>query len=161
MVKSIGTNEKEGGDTLKSSEQAAETLHLLRRCGHYLHHHWGCGRASQMRALHILEDCGEMTQRELQDRMGIQQGSLSELVKKLDEQSFITRTCSPTDRRQLLIRITEPGRQQSQLLRERRNREAMELAGALSEEEQQELRVLLSKLLNSWQGHLESRGETR
>lgn len=153
--------EKEGGDILKPSEQAAETLHLLRRCGHYLHHHWGCGRASQMRALHILEDCGEMTQRELQDRMGIQQGSLSELVKKLDEQSFITRTCSPTDRRQLLIRITESGRQQSQFFRERRITEAMELASALSEEEQQELRVLLGKLLNSWQNRPESREEKR
>ena len=103
-----------------------------------------------------LEDCGEMTQRELQDRMGIQQGSLSELVKKLEEHSFITRTCSPTDRRQLLIRITEPGRQQSRLLREHRNREAVELAGVLSEEEQQQLRGLLRKLLDGWQSHPES-----
>ena len=146
---------------MKTSEQTAETMHLLRRCGHYLHHHWGCGRASQMRVLHILEDCGEMTQRELQDRMRIQQGSLSELVKKLEDQSFITRTCSPTDRRQLLIRITEPGRQQSQLLRERRNTEAMELAGALSEEEQQTLRDLLNTLLDSWQNRPESGEEMR
>ena len=145
---------------MKSSEQTAETLHLLRRCGHYLHHHWGCGRASQMRVLHILEDCGEMTQRELQDRMGIQQGSLSELVKKLEEQAFITRTCSPTDRRQLLIRITEPGRQQSQLLRERRITEAMELASVLSEEELRELQSLLGKLLTSWQSRPES-GEAK
>ena len=141
---------------MKPSEQAIETLHLLRRCGHYLHHHWGCGRASQMRALHILEDCGEMTQRELQDRMGIQQGSLSELVKKLEEQSYIARTCSPTDHRQMLIQITEPGRRQSQLLRERRNREGVELAGVLSEDEQRQLRALLSKLLDSWQGRPES-----
>ena len=146
---------------MKTSEQTAETMHLLRRCGHYLHHHWGCGRASQMRVLHILEDCGEMTQRELQDRMRIQQGSLSELVKKLEDQSFITRTCSPTDRRQLLIRITELGRQQSQLLRERRNTEAMELAGALSEEEQQALRDLLNKLLDSWQNRPEGGEEMR
>ncbi len=160
MVEYIGTNGKEI-DRLKPSEQAVEMLHLLRRCGHYLHHHWGCGRASQMRVLHILEDCGEMTQRELQDRMGIQQGSLSELVKKLEEQSFITRMCSPTDRRQLLIRITEPGRQQSRLLWERRNREAMELASVLSEEEQRELRTLLRKLSDSWQGRPESGGEMR
>lgn len=144
---------------MKTSEQAIETLHLLRRCGHYLHHHWGCGRASQMRALHILEDCGEITQRELQDRMGIQQGSLSELVKKLEEQTFITRTCSQTDHRQLLIQITEPGRQQSRLLRERRNREAVELAGILTEEEQRQLQVLLSKLLDSWQSRQESGAE--
>ena len=146
---------------MKTSEQAIETLHLLRRCGHYLHHNWGCGRVSQMRVLHILEDCGEMTQRELQDRMGIQQGSLSELVKKLEEQAFITRTCSPEDHRQLLIQITEEGRQQSQLLRERRNREGMELAGALSEEEQRTLQALLNKLLDSWQSRPESGVEKR
>ena len=146
---------------MKTSEQAVETLHLLRRCGHYLHHHWGCGRAGQMRALHILEDCGEMTQRELQDRMGIQQGSLSELVKKLEEQSFITRTCSQADHRQLLIRITEPGRRQSRLLRERRNKEAAELAGVLTEGEQRQLRALLNKLLDSWQSRPESGAEKR
>ena len=160
MLKFIGTDEKEE-DILKTSEQAVETLHLLRRCGHYLHHHWGCGRASQMRALHILEDCGEMTQRELQDRMGIQQGSLSELVKKLEEQAFITRASSQTDHRQMLIQITEPGRQQSRLLRERRNTEAMELAGVLSEEEQQTLQSLLQKLMDSWQSRPESGAEKR
>ena len=160
MLKFIGTDEKEE-DILKTSEQAVETLHLLRRCGHYLHHHWGCGRASQMRALHILEDCGEMTQRELQDRMGIQQGSLSELVKKLEEQAFITRASSQTDHRQMLIQITESGRQQSRLLRERRNTEAMELAGVLSEEEQQTLQSLLQKLMDSWQSRPESGAEKR
>ena len=59
----------------------------------------------------------------------------------------------------MLIRITEPGRRQSQLLRERRNREGMELAGALSEDEQRQLRALLNKLLDSWQGRPESGGE--
>ena len=141
---------------MKTSEQAIETLHLLRRCGHYLHHHWGCGKASQGRALRILAEKGEMTQRQLQDEMGIRQGSLSELVKKLEEQAFITRTCSPADHRQLLIQITEEGRKQSQLLRERRNREGMELAGALSEEEQRTLQALLNKLLDSWQSRPES-----
>lgn len=146
---------------MKTSEQAIETLHLLRRCGHYLHHHWGCGRASQMRALHILEDRGEMTQRELQNHMGIQQGSLSELVKKLEEKAFITRTSSQTDHRKMLIQITEPGRRQSRILRERRNQEALELAGVLSGEEQQVLQALLNKLLDSWQGRPESGAEKR
>lgn len=146
---------------MKTPEQAIETLHLLRRCGHYLHHHWGCGRASQMRVLHILEDCGEITQRELQDRMEIQQGSLSELVKKLEEQTFITRACSQSDHRQMLLRITESGRQQSRLLRERRNIEAVELTGVLSEDENQTLQILLQKLMDSWQSRLESGAEKR
>ena len=124
---------------------------MLRRCGHYLHHHWGCGRASQSRALRMLEEDGEMTQRQLQDLMGIQQGSLSELVKKLEDQGLITRACAPEDRRQLLIRITDEGIRQSSIHREQRRKEGLELTQALSEEEQRQLRELLTKLLDSWE----------
>lgn len=123
---------------------------MLRRCGHYLHHHLGSGRASQSRALRMLEENGEMTQRQLQDLMGIQQGSLSELVKKLEDQGAITRSCAPEDRRQLLIRITDEGIRQSRIHREQRRKEGLELTEALSEEEQRQLRELLTKLLDSW-----------
>ena len=141
---------------MKSSEQAAETLHLLRRCGHYLHHHWGCGRASQFRALRILENGGEMTQRQLQDRMGIQQGSLSELVRKLEEQGLITRTCAPEDRRQLLIYITEKGRELNRNQQEKRREESLELLAALSAEEQLQLQELLTRLFDSWTARKEA-----
>ena len=135
---------------MNTPEQALEIVQLLLRCGHYLHHNWGCGRASQFRALRILEENGEMTQRQLQDLMGIQQGSLSELVKKLEEQELITRSSSPKDRRQLLIRVTEKGQRLHHGHQERRQEESQELLGALSEEEQVQLRDLLDRLFDSW-----------
>ena len=132
-------------------EQALEIIHLLRRCGRYLHFHWGCGRGSQFHALRILESGGEMTQRQLQDRMGIRQGSLSELVKKLEEQELIVRAPSPRDRRQLLIRVTDKGHRLNLEHHERRQRESLELLGALSEAEQRQLGEYLSRLLDSWE----------
>ena len=135
---------------MKNPEQAIEIVHQLRCCGRYLHHHWGCGKASQARALRILADSGEMTQRQLQDEMGIQQGSLSELVKKLEDQALIVRTCAPEDRRQLLIRITEAGQAQNRAHRQRRQEESLDLLAPLNEEERRQLGGLLTKLLDSW-----------
>ena len=135
---------------MKDSEQALEILHQLRCCGRYLHYHWGSGKASQGRALRILADHGEMTQRQLQDEMDIQQGSLSELVKKLEDQALITRTCAPEDRRQLVIHITGAGQAQNQVHHQRRLQESLELLDPLSGEEQEQLSGLLTKLLDSW-----------
>ena len=135
---------------MDNKEQSVELLHLLRCCGHYLHHHWGCGRVSQNRTLHILAEHGEMTQRQLQDRMGIQQGSLSELVKKLESQGLIVREREQADQRQLLIRITEEGKQQNRYNREQRAQQSKELAAALTDEEQRQLYTLLAKLHDSW-----------
>ena len=142
---------------MESSEQALELLHLLRCCGHYLHHNWGCGRASQTRTLRILAERGEMTQRQLQDWMGIQQGSLSELVKKLEGQGLIAREREQNDQRQLLIRITEAGIQQHQYNHEQRMRQSQELVTALSDEEQQQLTALLEKLHTSWKERAEQK----
>lgn len=132
-------------------ERTITLLHQLRRCGHYLHHNWSCGRASQNRVLRILEKHGELTQRQLQDIMGIQQGSLSELLKKMEEHGLIDRRQSPDDRRQILVRLTERGEAQSQLNHERMAQQAVELTAVLSGEEQQQLQVLLAKLLDSWE----------
>ena len=135
---------------MKDSERALEIVHHLRGCGRYLHYRWGSGKASQARVLRILSKHGEMTQRQLRDKMGIQQSSLSELVKKLEDQALITRVCTPEDHRHRLIRITEKGQGQSRENRERRQTESVELLAALSDEEQEHLAKLLAKLLDSW-----------
>ena len=134
---------------MEPSEQALDLLHLLRYCGHYLHHYWGHGRASQGRTLRILAEHGGMAHRP-QDLMGIQQGSLSELVKKLEGQGLIAREREQKDQRQLLIRLTEEGKRQHQYNHEQRLRQSQELIAALSGEEQRQLMTLLEKLHESW-----------
>ena len=56
-----------------------------------------------------------------------------------------------SDRRQLLIRATEEGRNQSRLRQEKRRRESQELMKALDSAEQERLLELLTKLLDSWE----------
>ncbi len=99
---------------MDQQEQATELLFLLRRCGHRLHGKRGGGKLSQQRVLRILTKYGEQTQHQLQERMGVQQGSLSELVKKLETQGLVMRTRAPQDRRQVLIRLTGAGRAESE-----------------------------------------------
>lgn len=140
------------------SEQAIALIQLLRRCGHYLHFHSGQGRFSQNRTLRILNEHGEVTQRQLQDLMGIQQGSLSEVVKKLEGQGLIVRERGLSDQRQLLIRVTEKGKELNRQNCEIRRQQTQALVAALDGEERQRLLELLAKLLDSWENRRDQTG---
>ena len=68
------------------------------------------GRGSQRRILMVLDELGgQITQRELTLRLGIQPGSFSEVAAKLENAGYITRTPSETDRRAINIRLTASG----------------------------------------------------
>jgi DNA-binding MarR family transcriptional regulator len=144
---------------MKQNDQDMELLHLLRCCGHFLHHRAGGGKVSQSRVLHELERHGEMTQRELQERMGIQQASLSELVKKLEERGLIQRERAESDHRQVLIRLSPLGVQHNQEMHETRMRQNQELVEVLDEDERRQLTALLQKLLNGWESQFGKEGK--
>ena len=57
------------------------------------------GKASQQRILIILNEVGSITQRDLTMRLGIQPGSASEILSKLENAGLIQRAISETDRR--------------------------------------------------------------
>ena len=65
------------------------------------------GRGSQKRVLIVLRETGIITQRELTQRLGIQPGSASEVIGKLEEAGMLIRTPSETDRRTADISLTE------------------------------------------------------
>ncbi|MCC8063962.1 MAG: MarR family transcriptional regulator [Clostridiales bacterium] len=136
---------------MNQQEQATELLFLLRRCGHRLHGKRGGGKLSQQRVLRILTKYGEQTQHQLQERMGVQQGSLSELVKKLETQGLVMRTRAPQDRRQVLIRLTDAGRAESEAKHQRFLERNEALFAPLSQEEQTLLREMLTRLLQAWE----------
>lgn len=124
----------------------------LDRCAHFLYHrqHGGGGRG-QGKILKILSVSGPLTQKELQDRLDIQAGSMSEIAAKLEAKGLITRTRDDVDKRHILLTITEEGRADVARYTEARERER-ELFSVLTEEEQRQLDVLLSRLLESWEG---------
>lgn len=128
------------------------------RCGRLISHCLG-KRRGQGRILRTLSQRGEMPQKELQELLGIQAGSMSEIAAKLEDKGLIARVRSEEDRRKVSLSITEQGRawaaqgDEEHILRRR-----AELFSALTAEEQGTLEALLDKLSADWAQRLEHRG---
>ena len=99
-----------------------------------------------------------MSQKELQDLLGIQAGSMSEIAAKLEDKGLITRVRSEGDRRKVSLSITEQGRvrvaqsDEAHILRRR-----AELFAVLTPDEQRALAEILDKLSADWSQRLERR----
>lgn len=121
---------------------------LLRTCGHYLYHRFG-KNMGQGRILAILSDRESMTQKELQEMLRIQPGSATEILTKLEEKGMIRRKRDQEDKRRCIIELTEDGREAFNS-RKQQEEERSQLFVSLDEAEQEELKKLIRKLLESW-----------
>lgn len=90
--------------------------------------------SGQGRVLKLLRLKPEMTQKELCELMGVRPQSVGELLAKLENSGYVTRVPSETDRRSVVVRLTEKGRQ---AISEETG--GSDLFSALSPEKQQEL----------------------
>lgn len=127
------------------NEGENELTALLGRCGHYLYHCPWRGRG-QDRILKILAGQENVTQKELQQYLEIQSGSMSEIISKLEVKGYVRRRKDEDDRRKIVLELTEEGA----LSVKSRGEEKVDLYSALSSEEQEKLKELLKKLLESW-----------
>lgn len=119
------------------------------------------GKDSQNRVLHMLLRSGGMTQRELTERLDIQPGSASELIKKLETAGLITREANAEDRRTTNIMLTEEGRAQVEENRKQFKDTNRALFENLTEEEKQQLLSLLEKLVHDWVQRFRAEGHHR
>lgn len=119
---------------------------LLRQCGHFMYHQTHQG-GQQDKVIGLLQEHGPMTQKALQENLGIQSGSVSELVTKLENKGLILRENDPEDRRRVVLTLTEKG---LACLRFHAPRPTQTLFAALSDEECAQLTALLEKLAASW-----------
>lgn len=85
---------------------------------------------NQLAALATLDRHGAMTLTQLAQHERVQPPSMKRTVGCLEDDGLVTRTPHPSDRRQILIEIAEPGRQ---LLSEDRRRREAWLACRLAE----------------------------
>lgn len=108
------------------------------------------GKGSQSRILILLGESGPMTQRKLTELLGIQPGSASEVISKLDRAGLIQRSPSQNDRRTVDIRLTEEGARLSMQARQQRIRRHTEMFACLSPREKEQLLLLLRKLGDDW-----------
>ncbi|MGN0377225.1 MAG: MarR family winged helix-turn-helix transcriptional regulator [Suilimivivens sp.] len=108
------------------------------------------GKGSQKRILIILYETGGMTQRELTERLGIQPGSVSEVIGKLDNAGLIRREPSREDHRTVDIRLTESGEIKARDAARQREMRHQEMFSCLSAEEKDTLLALAEKLNADW-----------
>lgn len=109
------------------------------------------GKGSQKRILILLRETGTITQRELTARLGIQSGSASEVIAKLENMGLIARALSETDRRTTNITLTEEGLRQAAEAMAQRQQRHEEMFSVLSEAEKAQLLSLLEKINADWE----------
>lgn len=119
----------------------------LRRCGHYLYHH-SAGQRQRM-VLRLLEENGTMSQKDIQESLNIQPGSVSELISKLERKGLVERQRDEDDRRRVTLHLTEAGKEVQRTDRDTWMRESYQV---LSGEEMEQMTRLLERLLDSWEG---------
>ena len=138
-----------GGKRILESEHYKELsteeklMALLRELGGIGRHGFD-GRGSQSRILTILKKDGPITQRQLTEQLGIQPGSASEVLGKLEAAGLILRTPSEEDRRTTTVLLTEAGQAKAG------NAQESPLFSCLTDEEQEQLLELLEKLNAAW-----------
>ncbi|MBM6775372.1 MarR family winged helix-turn-helix transcriptional regulator [Olsenella profusa] len=118
--------------------------------GFFLHLHHGGRSGKQHILVRLLAAGGTMAQRELQESSPITSASLSELLAKLEGEGLVTRLRSQTDRRQLTIALTEPGRAKAREVVEARRAFEQCAVSCLTPEEVDDLADKLDRLADHW-----------
>ena len=121
----------------------------LRDLGHIMRFLYE-GKASQKRILIIINELETITQRELTEHLGIQPGSASEILSKMENSGLIIRTQNETDRRTTDVRLTDKGRELAAEALAQRQRRHEEMFSCISEEEKEKLLSLLERIYADW-----------
>lgn len=125
--------------------KAHDLTSQLMKCGHILMHKTGRKRG-QDNILGVLSQYDSLSQKRLQEILGIEAGSLSEILSKLEQKDLITRYKDELDKRKSIISLTQKGIDKAQ--HKKSNDE--DLFDMLDEQEKKELYVLLNKVLDDW-----------
>lgn len=121
----------------------------LRDIGHTMRH-ISEGKGSQQRILILLLENDGMTQKELTSRLGVQPGSVSEVISKLEKSGLIFRTTSEADHRTMNILLTEDGKNVAQDAYALRKERHEKMFASLSDQEKSTLLSLLEKVNRDW-----------
>lgn len=142
--------DRDRGTHPKPEAEREGLSYKLDRCAHFLYHRHRKDNHGQGKILKILSVSGPMTQKQLQEKLEIQAGSMSEIASKLEGKGLITRTRDKADKRRILLEITEEGRADVARFTEQRKLESR-MFDALTQEEQCQLGAMLDRLLASWE----------
>ena len=136
----------EGGSAVDKSDKLVYNFLDINRTMRSLYE----GRGSQKQILILILEAGSITQSRLTERLGIQPGSVSEVLSKLEKAGLIARAENPNDRRTTDILLTEQGKIQAQEAATRRSMRHEEMFSCLTEEEKGTLLAMLEKVNADW-----------
>jgi DNA-binding MarR family transcriptional regulator len=105
--------------------------------------HWFSG---QGKILEVLLKHKQLSQSKLLEIVDIKAPSLSEALSKMQKQLLITRKTSPSDSRENIISLTAKGKWQANYFRRMKQHHSDKMFNSLSEEEKEQLTVILEKL---------------
>ena len=108
------------------------------------------GKGGQKRILILLLEDGATTQSALTQRLGIQPGSASEVLAKLEHAGLIRREPSAGDRRTTDVLLTDEGRAAAEEARQQRMLRHDQMFDCLSEDEKDSLLAMLEKINAAW-----------
>lgn len=91
----------------------------------------------------------------LAERLRIAPRSVTEVVDALEDKGLVRREPDPSDRRATVVRLSEDGERIAERIRELRHTRMDRLLDALDAQEQAQLTVLLQKVLNGTEQHLD------
>ena len=145
-------------DFLKERVEEADLSQLLELAGRLVQQRpEGIAARGQALILSILAGREALSQQALQQMLGVQPGSLSEILTKLERKGFIQRQ-KAEDRRGNLLRITEAGRQ---AIPEIEQGDGDGWFSALDAAQQEQLSDMLRSLLYDWIDRLPERPTPR
>ena len=124
-------------------------LHAFYRCSHLLH---ASGKGlGQQRLLILLLQRGSLTQRELTDLTERRSATLSEQLDHMEQDGYIQRRRTETDRRNITITLTPAGTAAALTALEKRKTRAAALFAGLTDSEKEQLLTLLQTLMTAWE----------
>ena len=117
----------------------------LKTCGRFLFYQVG-GKAGQQRILMTLLALGHMSQKELQDRLEISSGAMSEILQKIEDANLIVRTKSADDKRQVDLALSEHGKDVAAQVKTQYHQSIMRIFECLNGDQKDQLESILGVL---------------
>ena len=87
--------------------------------------------------------------KDIADRLGLNVPAITEQSDRLEAEHYLERCANPNDKRSTLVKLTENGRARAYEVADERRERAAEFCAVLTEEEKDNLILLLDKLLES------------
>lgn len=148
-------NDTKEENLLEQFYKVQSLLHKFHLQNHKSHGFFRATHRGQGRVLSMLKIKPEITQKELSYLLDMRPQSLGELLSKLENQEFITRTHSEKDRRVMVVRLTSKGMDEINK-NEQKEDPTNQIFNVLEPEEKRNLSDILTKITDELERTIKS-----